>query len=203
MAVLAWRDWGKPRKLGQDSLSPDEIWTRALPNKKQGCKPLDPNVRWTHPVTVLPPMNTFSKLSLPLDVPINILKDDDSLLGYCTVYSDRNIPRCLLSQSSADSKHLWNVGLLLQDYTVQDTRRLLCSYSPPWEPEISQHFVCFYVSHSFHACHIPCPPFLPPWFDHPDSWCGETRKYNLLLHSCVCVCARASTHAVAEGNTNY
>jgi hypothetical protein len=31
------------------------------------------------------------------------------------------------------STHLWNVGVLKRDYT-----ELSCSYSPPWEPEISQ-----------------------------------------------------------------
>jgi hypothetical protein len=35
------------------------------------------------------------------------------------------------------SKHLWNVGQLLPDYTAQYPRRLLPSYSPPLEPEIS------------------------------------------------------------------
>jgi hypothetical protein len=36
-----------------------------------------------------------------------------------------------------DSKHLWNFGKLLPDYTAQHPRRQSSSYSPPWEPEIS------------------------------------------------------------------
>jgi hypothetical protein len=35
------------------------------------------------------------------------------------------------------SKHLWNVGKLLLDCTVQYPRRLSPSYLPQWEPEIS------------------------------------------------------------------
>jgi hypothetical protein len=35
------------------------------------------------------------------------------------------------------SKHIWNVGKLLPDYTEQQPRRQPSSYSPPWEPEIS------------------------------------------------------------------
>jgi hypothetical protein len=35
------------------------------------------------------------------------------------------------------SKHLWNVGKLLPDYTAQQPGRQPSSYSPPWEPEIS------------------------------------------------------------------
>jgi hypothetical protein len=37
----------------------------------------------------------------------------------------------------ADSTHLWNVCQLQRDYTALHPRRLLNSYSPPWEPEIS------------------------------------------------------------------
>jgi hypothetical protein len=36
------------------------------------------------------------------------------------------------------SKHLWNVSKLLPDYTAQHPRRQSSSYSPLWEPEISQ-----------------------------------------------------------------
>jgi hypothetical protein len=35
------------------------------------------------------------------------------------------------------SKHLWNVGKLLPDYTAQHPRLQSSSYSPPWEPETS------------------------------------------------------------------
>jgi hypothetical protein len=36
------------------------------------------------------------------------------------------------------SKHLWNVGKLLPDFTAQEPRRQPFSYSPPLEPGISQ-----------------------------------------------------------------
>jgi hypothetical protein len=41
------------------------------------------------------------------------------------------------------SKHLWNVGKLLPDYTVLQPRRQLSSYLPLWEPEIliGNHFM--------------------------------------------------------------
>jgi hypothetical protein len=34
--------------------------------------------------------------------------------------------------------HLWNISQLQRDYTALHPRRLLTSYSPLWEPEISQ-----------------------------------------------------------------
>jgi hypothetical protein len=37
-----------------------------------------------------------------------------------------------------DSKHLWNVGKLLPDYAAQQPTRQPSSYSPPWDPEMSQ-----------------------------------------------------------------
>jgi hypothetical protein len=36
------------------------------------------------------------------------------------------------------SKHFWNVGQLLRDYTTPYPRRLSSSYSLSWAPEISQ-----------------------------------------------------------------
>jgi hypothetical protein len=36
------------------------------------------------------------------------------------------------------SKHLWNVGLFIRDYTAPYLRRLPSSYSPLWKSEISQ-----------------------------------------------------------------
>jgi len=35
------------------------------------------------------------------------------------------------------SAHLWNGGLLQQNYTKLYSRRLSSSYSPPWETETS------------------------------------------------------------------
>jgi hypothetical protein len=35
------------------------------------------------------------------------------------------------------SMHIWNIGKLLPNYTAQHPRRLLSSYSLPWEPETS------------------------------------------------------------------
>jgi hypothetical protein len=42
---------------------------------------------------------------------------------------------------------LWNVDKLLPDYTAQQPRRQLFSYSPPWEPEIS-HYKEEFIWHS-------------------------------------------------------
>jgi hypothetical protein len=48
---------------------------------------------------------------------------------------------CLHHQSDdCGSKHLWNVGKLLSDYTAQQPSRQPTSYSPPWQPEISQTY---------------------------------------------------------------
>jgi hypothetical protein len=44
------------------------------------------------------------------------------------------------------STHLWNVGLLQQDYTALHPRRLLSSYLPPWEPQISHGVSNFKIS---------------------------------------------------------
>jgi hypothetical protein len=95
--------------------------------------------------------------------------EDDSLLGYCTMYSCRSRPtfrRCLLPSSSGqwaddgDNKHLWNVSLLVQDYIVQSHRRLSSSHS----------HTCFYHSlhHSFSICwHILLAEH-PPHLPHPN-----------------------------------
>jgi hypothetical protein len=39
--------------------------------------------------------------------------------------------------------HLWNVGILLPDYTAQQPRRQSSSHSPPWEPEVSRRFLAY------------------------------------------------------------
>jgi hypothetical protein len=44
------------------------------------------------------------------------------------------------------SKHLWNVGKLLPDYTAQHPRRHSFSYLPPWEPEILPNVIFFIVN---------------------------------------------------------
>jgi hypothetical protein len=41
------------------------------------------------------------------------------------------------------SKHLWNIGKLLPDYTAQQPRRYWSWYSLPWEPEISHVLIMF------------------------------------------------------------
>jgi hypothetical protein len=46
------------------------------------------------------------------------------------------------------STHLWNVGLLLRDYTALYLRRLLSSYSPPWRPEISRDNLCILLKYN-------------------------------------------------------
>jgi hypothetical protein len=54
------------------------------------------------------------------------------------------------------STHLWNVGLLQRDDTALYPRMLSSSYSPPWEPEISQFFFSslMYVKLNAHKCKI-------------------------------------------------
>jgi hypothetical protein len=46
--------------------------------------------------------------------------------------------RMIYRPDDGSSKQLWKVGKLLRDYTAQYPWRLLSSYSPPWEPDISQ-----------------------------------------------------------------
>jgi hypothetical protein len=40
------------------------------------------------------------------------------------------------------SMNLWNFGVLQRDYTALYPSKLSYSYSPPWEPEISQNISC-------------------------------------------------------------
>jgi hypothetical protein len=47
-----------------------------------------------------------------------------------------------VSSVVGSSTHLWNVGLLPQDYTAHH-RKLSSSHSPTWESEISQRGVCW------------------------------------------------------------
>jgi hypothetical protein len=47
-----------------------------------------------------------------------------------------SINRAIISHDEG-SKHLWNVGKILPDYTEQHPGRQSSSYSPPWEPQIS------------------------------------------------------------------
>jgi hypothetical protein len=53
----------------------------------------------------------------------------------------RDIARCRptfqkFHPDDGGGTHLWNVGLLHQDYMTLYPRRLWSSYSPPWEPEV-------------------------------------------------------------------
>jgi hypothetical protein len=50
--------------------------------------------------------------------------EGDSLLGYCAVKSRRSWPTFQIRLDDGGSKHLWNVGQLLRDYTAQYPRRL-------------------------------------------------------------------------------
>jgi hypothetical protein len=59
------------------------------------------------------------------------LLEDGSFVGYCSVQSSK------VCRRFGGSKHLWNDGKLLPDYTAQQPSRQPCSYSPPREPEIS------------------------------------------------------------------
>jgi hypothetical protein len=67
--------------------------------------------------------------------------EDDCLLGYCAIQCGRKwpFPRCLLPPLSG-SKHLWNVGQFLPDFTVHYPRRQSSLYMSPWEPEISLYY---------------------------------------------------------------
>jgi hypothetical protein len=49
------------------------------------------------------------------------------------ITAEEQIPRCLLPPSSGrrGSKHLWNVGQFLRDYTTQHPKRQSSSYSLP------------------------------------------------------------------------
>jgi hypothetical protein len=71
---------------------------------------------------------------------INVFCD---IAPYCLVESDRRFigAYCLHYHRPDDgsSKHLWNVGQFLWDYTAQHPRRQSSSYSPPWGPKISQN----------------------------------------------------------------
>jgi hypothetical protein len=62
-----------------------------------------------------------------------ILLEDGCLLGCSAVWSGRSLPT---RPDDGGSKVLWNVGKLLPDYTVLQSRRQPFSYSPPWEPQI-------------------------------------------------------------------
>jgi hypothetical protein len=53
------------------------------------------------------------------------------------------------------SKHLWNVSLLQRDYMDLSPRRLSSSYSPLWEPEISQIWSDLYGV--CNRCHYEAP----------------------------------------------
>lgn len=73
-------------------------------------------------------------------------------MGLCAKKSGRRLPalqRCLLPSSAGhcpvhgSSKHLWNISKYLPDYTVLQTRRLLSSYFPAWEPQMSHGMNCF------------------------------------------------------------
>jgi hypothetical protein len=69
-------------------------------------------------------------------------------LGCCVVWYGRSLltfQRCLLPPSSG-RWHIWNVGKQLPDYTAQQPRTQPSSYSPPWEPQISQYESRFFPS---------------------------------------------------------
>jgi hypothetical protein len=107
------------------------------------------------------------------------------------------------------STHLWNVGQLQRDYsyTALHRRRLLTSYSSPWEPEISSDGIC--SSYDLWIRRVPeiqttvlvrtCPR---PEFRTEDSWLITTplrpriREYpvsdsNILL--CVVLASECTT----------
>jgi hypothetical protein len=54
------------------------------------------------------------------------------------------------------NKHLWNVDILLGDYTAKYPRRLSYSYTTPWEPEISQKLYFIFYPCGVCAQSDPC-----------------------------------------------
>jgi hypothetical protein len=71
----------------------------------------------------------------------NVLLEGHSETAWITVMAYVSYRPNLFEKQSSDhsdnggSTHLWNVGLLLWDYTPQQPRRLFSSYSTPWERE--------------------------------------------------------------------
>jgi hypothetical protein len=81
------------------------------------------------------------------------LNEDDGLLGHGAMSSHWSRPTFrwwVLPPSGHNddggSMHLLNVGLLQWDYTALYHRRLSSSYSPPWEPKLSQTYCNFKLS---------------------------------------------------------
>jgi hypothetical protein len=61
------------------------------------------------------------------------------------VYRSFRCVCCLCHQGAewdGGSKHLWNVGKLLPDYTTGKPRRRTSSLKPSWEPEVPQEWDC-------------------------------------------------------------
>jgi hypothetical protein len=61
-------------------------------------------------------------------------------VGYTDVSEVRIVSIITHCPDDGNSTHLWNVGLVLLDYTASYSRRLSYSYSSPWEPEIPLSF---------------------------------------------------------------
>jgi hypothetical protein len=81
-------------------------------------------------ITVLP-TNDSSKTPVFCDVaPCSLIEIDRRFRG----------AYCLHRQGDDDgrNKHFWNIGQFLPHFTAQHPRTQSSSYSPPWEPEISQ-----------------------------------------------------------------
>jgi hypothetical protein len=80
----------------------------------------------------------------------NYKYEDDCLLGYCAVKSGRNWPTfqsCDHSPDYGSSKHLWNVGEFLPDYTAQCPRRQSYSRSIKLLTSIIIEIICLFFSH--------------------------------------------------------
>jgi hypothetical protein len=57
--------------------------------------------------------------------------------------------------------HICNVGLLLQDYTASNSKRLLSSYSQTWEPEILHDSPALYGTQRYITVFTPSPVCVP------------------------------------------
>jgi hypothetical protein len=67
---------------------------------------------------------------------INRWSPNQVVISHNTIANDTQF----ISPDDGGCTHLWNVSLLLRDYTAPYPRRLSSSYSPPREPEISQRW---------------------------------------------------------------
>jgi hypothetical protein len=78
------------------------------------------------------------KMAIFWDIaPCNLVKFYRRFRGACCLHHKSDELWVMTCRPDDEgSKHLWNVGKLLPDYTAQHPRRQPSSYSLPWEPQI-------------------------------------------------------------------